>query len=208
MPKKCPWPLSHRLKKQIRRVAVLHTRIVCQRKDQLRKIARYIEQHYRLAAIEEHGIEFMRRNRRLARAVSDVAPGMLKQLLQNAPGERYIPTSNQRKGIGGNSQTCLCGHPVPKSLKDRWHNCPKCGLSLDRDVCSAKIVELIAFGSTEKISEAGRPQAGPNPASGQDVVRRGADKGTGVNALGLGWAPNVAPAEESAVKRRSSAKAV
>ena len=41
----------------------------------------------------------------------------------------------------GTSQTCLCGYPVPKDLSVRIHNCPSCGLILDRDQVSAMIIE-------------------------------------------------------------------
>jgi hypothetical protein len=35
------------------------------------------------------------------------------------------------------SQTCPCGHRVPKTLGDRTHLCPACGLEAQRDVTSA-----------------------------------------------------------------------
>ena len=38
------------------------------------------------------------------------------------------------------SQTCLCGASVPKTLKDRVHNCSACGTIEDRDIHSAKII--------------------------------------------------------------------
>jgi hypothetical protein len=47
-------------------------------------------------------------------------------------GKRYIATPNQTEN-GGNSQTCICGAPVPKELKDRIHHCPVCGLTARRD---------------------------------------------------------------------------
>jgi transposase len=163
-PVKAVIPYSNRLKRQIRRVAVIHTKIERVRRDQLRKVARRIEQNYRMVAVEEHGLEFMRRNRRTSRSVSDVAPGLFKQLLKHALGpERYVGTPNRREGIGGNSQTCLCGTKVPKTLQERWHTCPACGLSADRDKVSANIAMQIAFGYCT-IKET---------VPGQGVVRRG-----------------------------------
>jgi transposase len=163
-PLKAATPYSNRLKRQIRRVAVIHTKIERIRRDQLRKLARRIEQNYRLVAVEEHGLEFMRRNRRTSRSVSDVAPGLFKQILKHALGpERYVGTPNRREGIGGNSQTCLCGMKVPKTLRERWHSCPSCGLSADRDEVSANIAMRIAFGYCT-IKES---------VPGQGVVRRG-----------------------------------
>jgi putative transposase len=32
---------------------------------------------------------------------------------------------------------CACGHRAKKALKERWHHCPMCGLSLDRDTNAA-----------------------------------------------------------------------
>ena len=40
----------------------------------------------------------------------------------------------------GTSQTCVCGASVPKTLADRWHDCPACGLSAGRDVVSAQVI--------------------------------------------------------------------
>ncbi len=39
------------------------------------------------------------------------------------------------------SQTCLCGHHVPKNLSVRIHVCPQCGLILNRDHVSAILIE-------------------------------------------------------------------
>ena len=148
-------------------VAQCHTKVESTRRDDLRKAARRIEQQYRLVGVEEHGTEFMRRNRRTSRAVSDVAPGLFKQCLKHALGpDRYIGVGTRRPGIGGNSQTCLCGEPVPKTLQDRWHECPACGLSADRDEVSANIVMDMAVG----YSNLGA-QSPPEP--GQGFVRRG-----------------------------------
>jgi putative transposase len=40
----------------------------------------------------------------------------------------------------GTSQTCLCGARVEKTLGDRWHSCPACGLSASRDRVSAQVI--------------------------------------------------------------------
>jgi putative transposase len=41
----------------------------------------------------------------------------------------------------GTSQTCICGHHVPKDLSVRVHNCPNCGLVMDRDHVSAILIK-------------------------------------------------------------------
>jgi transposase len=156
-------PYSNRLKAQIRRVAKIHTKVARVRDHHHKKNASVVESRYRLVAVEEHSVQFMIRNRKQARAAADRGIFAQKQALRSKLGVRYTPVANQRPGIGGNSQTCLCGETVPKELKDRIHECPKCGLVEDRDVVSANIAMLIAFGRAHLSS----------PAAGQAVVRRG-----------------------------------
>src|SRR5207244_3169257 len=40
----------------------------------------------------------------------------------------------------GTSQVCVCGAAVPKTLAERWHECPVCGLSAPRDVVTAQVI--------------------------------------------------------------------
>ena len=35
---------------------------------------------------------------------------------------------------------CVCGAAVPKTLAERWHECPVCGLSAPRNVVSAQVI--------------------------------------------------------------------
>jgi hypothetical protein len=193
MPRRSHLPLSNRLKAQIKAVAKLHTKVENTRRDQLRKVARRIERCYRLVAIEEHSVQFMKRNRRTSRTVSDVAPGLFKSVLKHALGaHRYVPVGTVREGIGGNSQTCLCGESVPKPLEQRWHDCPACGLSADRDTVSANIVMGVAFG----YANLGEVKL---PAPGQGVVRRGEGKSRGITPSSAS-----ARAAEPPAKRPSS----
>lgn len=160
-------PYSNRLKEQIKCVAKLYTKVKNTREHYHKKLASNLEKSYRHVAVEEHGVLFMLRNRKQARAASDRGIAAMKSTLQNKLGPRYFKTPNQRPGLGGNSQTCLCGEPVPKALKDRTHSCPKCGLIAPRDVVSANVVMLIAFGRA-LISSTG---------PGQGLVRRGETEG-------------------------------
>jgi hypothetical protein len=41
------------------------------------------------------------------------------------------------------SQHCLCGVRVPKTLAQRTHDCPHCGLRADRDVASAMLAACV-----------------------------------------------------------------
>lgn len=45
------------------------------------------------------------------------------------------------------SQTCpVCLNKVSKTLSDRWHNCPSCMASMDRDYASALLIKKVALG--------------------------------------------------------------
>lgn len=149
-------PLPNRLKRQIAQVGKVHTKIANIRDHWHKLNARRIADRYNRVGLEDHGVMFMIRNRKLAKSASDRALSKQKHALKSALGDRLVLVPNQRLGIGGNSQTCLCGASVPKTLKDRWHECSECGLSAPRDVVSANIVETIAFGTASIARSPGR----------------------------------------------------
>lgn len=145
-------PYSNRLKANIVKLAKAHTKVANVRKDVAAKVARKVEKKFARVAMEDHGLQFMVKNRRLAKATADVAIGKQKFAIQSTMGKgRYFLAPNRRPE-GGNSQTCLCGESVPKTLKDRWHTCPSCGLSASRDQVSAIIVQHTTFGSVPDLT--------------------------------------------------------
>ena len=190
-------PYSNRLKAQIKVVAKLHTKVDNIRDHHHKKNASVVESRYRKSAVEEHGVQFMIRNRRLAKVATDRAIHRQKLLLKSKLGKRYIATPNQTEN-GGNSQTCTCGAPVPKELKDRIHHCPVCGLTAGRDHVAANIVSIIAFGIASLTLGAGSH----SPEAGQVFVRRGEDKALcGESRL---CESECIPASESSGKRQPS----
>ncbi|NWF59808.1 MAG: transposase [Fischerella sp.] len=60
----------------------------------------------------------------------------------------------------GTSQKCSnCNQDVPKKLKDRWHSCPHCGASLDRDLNAAlnvkqKLIQRRSVGRHDRNAQA------------------------------------------------------
>ncbi|MEQ8998492.1 MAG: transposase [Coleofasciculus sp. B1-GNL1-01] len=47
----------------------------------------------------------------------------------------------------GTSQHCaICLNRVSKSLSDRWHECPHCGASMPRDLCSGILIKKVGLG--------------------------------------------------------------
>jgi len=189
-------PYSKRLKSQITVVAKLHTRVFNVRDYHHKKIASVLASKYNKVAVEEHGLNFMIRNSRLAKSASDRAIGGMKLLMQSKLGDRYIKTPNQRPGIGGNSQSCICEATVKKELQERTHACPSCGLIADRDHVSANVVQLIAFGTTSDslASHYGCPgRTSSDVESAKDTLAKAIVPSRKVSAL------------ERSVKRRSFA---
>ena len=67
------------------------------------------------------------------------SPGMLIAALDaecKATGGRLQRAGTRTTAL---SQHCLCGQRVPKTLAQRTHHCPDCGLRADRDIVSATL---------------------------------------------------------------------
>jgi hypothetical protein len=47
------------------------------------------------------------------------------------------------------SQHCLCGRRVPKTLAQRVHHCPHCGLRADRDIVSAVLAACVTLADAD-----------------------------------------------------------
>ena len=71
------------------------------------------------------------------------SPGMLVAALASecrATGGRLDRAGTRTTAM---SQHCLCGQRVPKTLAQRTHRCPHCGLHADRDVVSAALAACV-----------------------------------------------------------------
>jgi putative transposase len=137
---------SHRREKARRLVAAVHEKIANQRLDFCHKTARTIVNAYDHIAVENLNIRNMVKNAYLAKSISDAGWGMflavLKGKAENA-GRGFEEVTAK-----GTSQRCsACSKVVRKSLSVRVHQCPYCGLSLDRDVNAAlNIIHLARTG--------------------------------------------------------------
>ncbi|MDA8212727.1 MAG: transposase, partial [Clostridia bacterium] len=80
----------------------------------------------------------MARNHRLAKSIADAGWSQFLRYIEYKAlkyGKRFVKVPPH-----GTSQTCICGAGVPKTLADRVHYCPECGLTGDRDIVSAKVI--------------------------------------------------------------------
>ncbi|MET9672981.1 transposase [Streptomyces sp. NPDC006482] len=75
--------------------------------------------------------------------LSQTTPGLLIAALDRecqAAGGRLVRASAWTTAL---SQHCLCGERVSKTLRDREHKCPTCGLTGKRDLASAALAAFV-----------------------------------------------------------------
>ena len=131
-------------KKTKKVIARIHERITNRRNDFCHQTARKVVNRFGIICIEDLSINKMRENnfRSINRSIGDVAWGQFAQYLS------YKAENAGRQVIKVNpaytSQDCSrCGYRQVKKLSDRIHNCPNCGLILDRDLnASINILRL------------------------------------------------------------------
>jgi putative transposase len=132
-------------KKAKLKLALMHERISNQRNDFLHKLSHHIVREYGVIAIENLNIRSMVRHPYLAKHISDASWGTFVNMLcykAESAGTKLVKVNPR-----GTSQICSqCGHKVPKTLAQRWHFCPMCGLSINRDLNSA--INIITEGTS------------------------------------------------------------
>jgi putative transposase len=127
---------SKNRKKAIKRLARGHLRVSRQRKDFATKTARARVQSSDLVAYEDLQIANMVKNHKLAKSINDASWGLFLSWVRYYGTVYGIPIVAVSPHF--TTQDCSgCGYRVYKSLSERPHLCPNCGLVLDRDHNSA-----------------------------------------------------------------------
>ena len=113
-------------------VAHIHKRIANRRKDFAHKLSRRLVNEFGTIAFEKLNVNGMLQNHCLAKSIADAAWSQLIQYTAykaEDAGRLCVLVSPVNT-----SQACSrCGALVPKDLSVRVHNCPHCGLIMDRD---------------------------------------------------------------------------
>jgi len=134
---------SRRLK-AIKLLSLQQKKIADKRKDFHFKTANQLLSKYDVIAHEDLNIKGLARTK-LAKSVLDAGWSSFLSILTNKAenaGLLVVPVSAHNT-----SQDCSsCGEKVPKKLHIRWHNCPHCGCSLDRDHNAAINIKNRAVG--------------------------------------------------------------
>jgi putative transposase len=120
------------------KVAKCHKKIANQRKDFLHRKSYNLVIDHDAIVMEDLQIRNMAQNRHLAKSIHDASWSAFQNYVEykcQKFGKQFVKVDPK-----GTSQTCICGHIVPKDLSVRVHRCPRCGLEEDRDVVSAKLI--------------------------------------------------------------------
>jgi len=128
---------GNRRRKAVRQLQRAHAHVRNQRADFQHKFSRQLVNEYGLIAVEDLNVK-------------GLAAGMLAKFVHDAGWSQFVSMLSYKAECAGRvlvkvdprgtSQTCVCGASVPKTLADRWHDCPACGLSASRDHVSAQVI--------------------------------------------------------------------
>jgi putative transposase len=135
---------SNRRQKALNQLGKCHKKVADKRKDFHFKTANALLKKYDVIAVEDLNVKGLARTR-LAKSVLDAGWSSFLSILTNKAvnaGLLVIPVIAYNT-----SQDCSrCGEKVPKKLHERWHHCPDCGCSLDRDHNAAIVIKNRAVG--------------------------------------------------------------
>ena len=141
------------------KLARLHYRIGCIRKEALHKATTFLTKNFSVIGIEDLNIRGMVKNRKLSRAIADVGMFEFKRQLEYKAAlygsrvvvaDRWFPSS----------KTCSeCGCIKPHlALSERSWQCQDCGAEHDRDLNAAKNLKMLAESSS--VTACGEPSSG------------------------------------------------
>ena len=119
-------------RKQRRVVAHTHEKIANKRKDFVYKLSNTLTRTYGTIVFEDLNIKNMMKNPYLAKSIGDAAWNLfISTTVNKAEDAGCIVVLVDPRNT---SQLCSqCGQLVKKTLSDRVHSCPHCGLVMDRD---------------------------------------------------------------------------
>jgi len=126
----------------------IHERIRNRRHDFVHQTARRIVNRFGVIAVEKLNVKGMVQNHHLAKSISDASWSMFRTVLtqkaESAGREIYAVDPRYT------SQDChACGFRGKKKLSERWHFCPNCSASLDRDTNAAINILSLALNQNQ-----------------------------------------------------------
>jgi len=142
------FPVSASLRRSIQHLARLYARIARQRKDFLHQTSAWLIQRFAVLATEELAIRNLvhqggKRKKALNREIHAAAPATFLQMIRTKAEEagswfEEAPTRSLKP-----TQRCHACWTLPdekKTLSDRQHRCPHCGVTCGRDENAALVL--------------------------------------------------------------------
>ncbi len=136
---------SNNYYKQQTKVAQIHYKIACIRKDALHKLTSYLAKNHSHIVIEDLNVAGMVKNHRLASAILDGGFYEFKRQLEYKSkwygstlklANRFYPSSKLCSNCGNKKGTL--------KLSERVYNCQNCQISIDRDLNASLNLEKLA----------------------------------------------------------------
>jgi putative transposase len=129
-----------------------------------------------MIAFEKLQIQNMVKNHSLAKSIMDASWGQLQAFTSYKAAE--AGTIVEFVDPYGTTVNCSrCGFHVPKTLSERIHECPNCGLVLDRDWNSALNVHIrVGWGTAEFTPVETKPLLQPRMVGASMVEESGSPR--------------------------------
>lgn len=129
------------------KLAKLHDKVNNQRNDFAHKLSRYYINNYDTICVEDLDVKGLKEkgySKGLHLNIHDAAWSRFLFMLSykaESAGKKVVKVDPR-----GTTQKCAnCGETVSKELKDRIHDCPYCGLKIDRDYNSALNILILGL---------------------------------------------------------------
>jgi len=136
------------------RLARMHLKVFNVRQDALHKLTTYLAKSHSRIVIENLGVSGMMKNRRLARAISDVAMYEFRRQLEYKCQWYGSKLDVAKRKFPSSKRCSSCGHKKKElSLSEREYECEECGMRMDRDLNAA--LNLVTVSLPETLNACG-----------------------------------------------------
>jgi putative transposase len=145
------------------KLSKLYLKIFNIRQDTLHKLTTYLAKSHSRIVIEDLCVSGMMKNRRLARAISDVGMYEFRRQIEYKCAWYGSHLTIAPQTYPSSKMCSSCGHKKRKlSLSQREYRCKACGLRIDRDLNAARNLVTVSLPETQTAcGEDVRLQASP-----------------------------------------------
>jgi len=132
------------------RLAKMYLKIFNIRQDTLNKVTTYLAKSHSKIVIENLGVSGMLKNRRLARAISDVGMYEFRRQLEYKCAWYGSQLIIAPRTFPSSKRCSNCGHKKKElSLSEREYHCELCGITIDRDLNAALNLVAVSLPETQ-----------------------------------------------------------